>query len=230
MAEIRLFAESGSFKVETGAATMATRINSAIPYLMAAARYSRLVGQVESTNAGRDFGDFWDEMRDHAVSCVFFADAAIESYANELFADASRLFPQQFIAGLSLLWSDIERKNSLEKLNLALSLRNRPKLDRRLPLLKAIGATGRLRDELTHFKPEWSHEPKKHATISSVLSGYFQPNQWMQSELVFPRAWVGHSCTTWAVNTAIEFLKHFEVQADLTTRTRWQDFQSRMTP
>ena len=86
MVEVRLVGVSAA--AATGQAVLVTRANQAIPYLLGAARYSRLVGQLETANANKAFGDFWEEMRDHAVSCVFFADAAIESYANELFADA----------------------------------------------------------------------------------------------------------------------------------------------
>jgi len=170
-------------------------------------------------------------MRDHAVSCVLLADAAIESYANELFSDASKIFPQEFLAGLDMLWGEIERKkSSIDKLDLALTLRRKSKLDRKLPLLKAIHALGRLRNELTHFKPEWSHQQKKQLSISSDLADHLQPNQWMKKDSLFPSAWIAHSSTVWAVNTTIEFLKHFEAQADLVGRTAWQDFQSRLIP
>jgi hypothetical protein len=184
----------------TGTLGLSFRVNQAIPYLLGAARYSRLVGQLETANAGKTFGDFWEEMRDHAVSCIFFADAAIESYANELFADAPAVFPAEFIAGLNLLWDELERrKDPLGKLDIALSLRNKPELDRKSSILKSLYALGRLRNELTHFKPEWSHEPKKHASISEDLKGLFTTSEWFKNEAVFPRAWIGHSCTTWAL-------------------------------
>lgn len=210
--------------------TLVTRTNHAIPYLMGAARNSRLVGQVESANSGKEFGDFWEEMRDHAVSCVFLADAAIESYANELFADASKIFSPQVTAELKNDWAKVERKSTLKKLDIALTSRNKPKLVGGAPILQAIGALGCLRNELTHFKPEWSNEQKVQLDVSSRLADYIQPNQWMQNESIFPSAWVGHSCTVWAVNTTVEFLKHFEAQADLIDRTKWQDFQSRLAP
>jgi hypothetical protein len=212
-------------------ATLSYRVNQAIPYLLGAARYSRLVGQVEAANANSQFGEFWEEMRDHAVSCVFFADAAIESYANELFADAPKVFPSQFIPGLELLWDELERrKSSLDKLDLALSLKGKPRLDRKLPILKSVYALGRLRNELTHFKPEWSHDPKKHINISNDLEGFFTTSVWFKNETIFPRAWIGHSCTVWAVQTSVGFLKEFEKLADLTDRTDWKAFESRLTP
>jgi hypothetical protein len=214
-----------------GQARLSSRTNNAIPYLMAAARYSRLVGQIESENANSEFGSFWEEMRDHATACVFFANAAIESYANELFADATSLFPGQFIAGLGLLWPEIERRKSpIEKLDLALSLRNQPKLDQKSQIVKAIKAVQRLRNELTHFKPEWSHELVKHVSISQDLEGYFDHSPYFRNELIFPRAWITHSCTTWIVQATIAFLKSFEAFADMTNRTKWQVFDSRLQP
>lgn len=214
----------------TMTAHLATRTNHSIPYLLGAARNSRLVGDVEKANVGSEFGSFWEEMRDHAVSCIFLVDAAVESYANELFADASGVFPQQFVAGMKLLSKEIERKRTLEKLDLALTLRGKHKLSQKLTLLKAMEALGVLRNELTHFKPEWSHEQNLHLKVSDKLKPYFQPSQWMANEPIFPRGWVGHSCTAWAVDTTVEFLQHFEKEADLVGRTNWQAFASRLIP
>jgi hypothetical protein len=167
-------------------------------------------------------------MRDHAVACVFFADAAIESYANELFADAGKIFPPQFLAGLSALWGDIERrKSSIEKLEIALSLKDKPKLDHKSPLVKAMKVAGRLRNEVTHFKPEWSHEPDKHASLSK---DHLDRSPYFRNGLLFPQAWVTHSCTRWIVLTTIEFLQTFESLADLPDRTNWQSWQSRLIP
>jgi hypothetical protein len=53
---------------------------------------------------------------------------------------------------------------------------------------------------------------------------------WFKNEPIFPCAWIGHSCTVWAMNTSIGFLQEFEKLADLRDQTNWKDFQSRMTP
>lgn len=218
-----------SIVVETQA-QISTRQNQAIPYLLGAARYSRLVGRIETANAGHDLGAFWDELQDHAISCVLFLDAAIESYSNELFADAAQVFPVAFIPGLQVLWSELEKqKSSLDKLDLALSLRGKSKLNRKLPLLKAVHALGSLRNEMTHFKPEWFDRQDKHLKVSSKLAGFFTPSPWFPNESLFPRAWMSHSCTKWAVATAVDFLQHFEQCADLTNRTNWASWQSRQT-
>jgi hypothetical protein len=93
-----------------------------------------------------------------------------------------------------------------------------------------VNALGRLRNELTHFKPEWSHEVKKHKTVSEELKGYFPPSVWMNKEHLFPRAWVGHRATVWAVQTTVAFLKEFEKMSDLSDRTNWKAFEARLIP
>jgi hypothetical protein len=223
-------AEAGSLQMVGMQATLSYRVNTSIPYLIGAARYSRMVREIETANASAAFGEFWEEMRDHATSCIFFADASIESYANEIFADAPKVFPAEFIAGLDVLLGELERrKGSLAKLDIALSLRNKPKLDRKSAALKAVNALGRLRNELTHFKPEWSHELKQQVTVSEQLKGYFPPSVWINNEQLFPRAWVGHAATRWAVETAVSFLMEFEKLADLPDRTNWSAFDARLS-
>ncbi|MCK1407624.1 hypothetical protein [Bradyrhizobium sp. 76] len=211
-------------------ASLSTRENHGVPYLMGAARFSRRVGEVEIANSGQPFGNFWEEMRDCATACVLMSDAAIESYANELFSDAEKIFPPEFVAGLDLLKADVEKKNVFEKLDLVLVLRGRDKLDRGSSSFQAVKMLGLLRNELTHFKPEWSHKKQRHLVVSEKLRGLFTLNPWFGREGAFPSAWVSHSCTIWAVTSAIKFLQEFEDLADLPGRTPWPAFQDRLIP
>ncbi|MBR0700141.1 hypothetical protein JQ599_09540 [Bradyrhizobium diazoefficiens] len=230
MADSTMTAHFGEHDADELHGVLSTRVNNGLPYLMAAARFSRLVGASEQAN-GPSFGDVWDELRDHATACLFMTDAAIESYANELFADAAVIFPAELHAGLDLLWSKIEkRETTFDKLDLALELRGKPKLDRKSKEFKAVMLVNRLRNELTHFKPEWSHQRKKHKSLSEELKGLFVLNPWFANEGAFPQGWVGHSCTVWAVTSAVTFLLDFEAQAGLANRTPWSAFQSRLVP
>lgn len=212
------------------AATAVTRVNLAMPHLLAAARYSRMVKAVEDANAGSPLADWWDEMRDHAVSCFFLTSACLESYANELFNDSAKIFPGDPSRLIDKIWEMAERKNPLEKLALALDLRSRPSFVKNDPVYKAMVATIRLRNELTHFKPEWSHEADKHVKISDVLAPYLTPNPIMPDPYIFPRAWVSHNSTVWAVNTTIDFIEYFEKQADLVGRTERAKWGVRLAP
>ena len=73
-----------------------------------------------------------------------------------------------------------------------------------------------LRNALTHFKPEWMNEADEHAKISAKLFSKIEGGPFLlTSELLFPRRWAGHSCTSWAVNSALAFAKDFERLAGL---------------
>ncbi len=126
---------------------------------------------------------------------------------------------------LEKLWKTFERKSSLEKFNMALLLRDKLEIDEKSQDYQAMLAVLKLRNALTHFKPEWSHSPDKHQKLSKELEGYFSPSPIFKGDqFIFPMAWAGHSCTSWAVQTAVKFIQAFEVLADLPDRTNWKAF------
>jgi hypothetical protein len=77
-----------------------------------------------------------------------------------------------------------------------------------------------LRNELVHFKPEWSNEAEVqgkatvHTKVSQRLASKIETSPFLPGEPPFPRAWATHSCTKWAVKTALAFgssiAKHFD--------------------
>jgi hypothetical protein len=72
--------------------------------------------------------------------------------------------------------------------------------------------------------------PTAKARASLVGVGRLFYLRWHKNQSIFPNAWVGHSATTWIVDTAVTFLKEFERCADLPNRTKWSDFESRLVP
>ena len=171
-------------------AELALRVNFAIKHLLGASRLSRDVGRIEKENAAKPFGDWWEEMSDNAVACLLLTSAALESYANELFSDRAKVFPDASSKYIDKIWIITERRPPLEKLDLVLELREKQTLGTKTNLYKAISAVILLRNELTHFKPEWTNEPRKHRQISEKLKGYFTPSSITNDPLIFPRAWV----------------------------------------
>jgi hypothetical protein len=226
-----LLAAAGRITVKTEmSAQMALRVNFAIKHLLSAARFSREVGRIEKENADKPLGDWWDAMNDYAVACLLLTSAALESYANELFSDRGTIFRDATPKYIDKIWAITERRPPLEKLDLVLELRERPALDKKTRLYRAISAVVLLRNELTHFKPEWTNEPRKHRFISDMLKGYFTPSTITNDPLIFPRAWISHSCTSWAINTTLEFIEEFERLADLVGRTDRTKFTGRLEP
>jgi hypothetical protein len=155
----------------------------------------------------------------------------MESYANDLFSDRDKVFPDAPPLLIDKIWEMSERRGPLDKLDLILDLKQKSAFDKETDLYKAMLAATRLRNELTHFKPEWSQQADKHLKISEVLKGHFIPaSSRFPNEPIFPRAWVSHSCTGWAVNTTLSFIEGFEKLAGLTGRTDRSKFGDRLTP
>jgi hypothetical protein len=190
-----------------------TRTNFGVLHLLSAASLSRELGESERNHRGEPFGNFWEgEILAKATAAVLMAVAGLEAYANELFVDHSTTFPELPVEVMAKLWELYEQKPPLEKYEFAVLLKSAPPLDRGLPLYQNVAALIKLRNGLTHYKPEWSDELVDHAKISSALSGRIVASEFFPGEALFPRSWANHSCTKWAVQSVATFIDLFERQ------------------
>jgi hypothetical protein len=213
----------------TMTATLGLRVNYSVPHLLSAAVLSRRVGEIETDHEAKELGLFWDDLLAHATACIFLSVAGLESYANELFADKDVTFPSVHKELLEAIWATFEQKTILEKFDLVLLFREKPTLEKGAEPYQSIHALVRLRNALMHFKPEWNHQQVEHKKLSDKLRSYFETNVHMRGDPgVFPRAWVSHSCTTWAVNSVRRFLEHFEARAELLCKL--EQFTDRLRP
>ncbi|PZQ76038.1 MAG: hypothetical protein DI563_08000 [Variovorax paradoxus] len=180
-------------------------------HLLAGALFSRAVGAIEAANRGRPFGPFWDELQPNAVATIFATVAGLEAYANELFVDHEKVFPELRSDVMAKMWELYEQKPTLEKLDLALYLLRLPPLDQSSSPYQDVSVLIRLRNALTHFKPEWSDQQVEHAKLSrnlahkAVLSPFLP-----KSESLFPRGWMSHGTTSWAVRSAVGLITVME--------------------
>lgn len=200
-------------------ATVKSRMNFAGPHLIAAALLSQHTGKVENANKGQRFGPFFDELLAYASSCILLSAAALESYANELFADASSNFPNLKPDDLEKTWAEIERKPILDKFSSALSLREANCFDKGALLYQDAKKLIKLRNALTHFKPEWFGEQLEHKKLSEELKGRIEGSPFLcETEGLFPRRFASHSCTKWAVQTCLAFAEEFEAKSGLESK------------
>jgi hypothetical protein len=181
--------------------------------------FSRRTGDIETSNAGRPFGDFWEEIESCAIAAVLTSVAGLEAYANELFVDRVEVFPDLPREVMAKLWELYEQKPPLEKFAFALLLRQAVHFDFGASPHQDVAALIRLRNGLTHYKPEWSDEQLEHAKISAALKhravlSPFYP----KTESLFPRAWASHETTCWAVRSVVSFIREFEQRAGLPSR------------
>ena len=193
--------------------------NFSVPHLLGAAFFSRRVYAIEKDNLGKPLGSFWEEILAFSTACIFGCIASLESYANELFADHEKYFPDMRAEIMKKLWEFFEQKPLLEKYEFALLLKKAPSLNKDRKPYQDIAALIRLRNALTHFKPEWDDEQVAHAKISTQLKGRFSPSPFMgEGDPLFPKRWATSGCTKWALESTIAFLNDFEESAGLEHR------------
>lgn len=201
----------------------------AVQNLMAAALFSRIVGEIERKYAGNVYGPFMDEILSYATACILCSVASLEAYANEFYHDRELYLPGFRKEVADKFWELFEEKPILEKFELALLLRNKPARDRGERPSQDIQVLVGLRNSLTHFKPEWETEQGDHARLSRRLRNKFTPSPFATGESnFFPRLWASHSCTSWAVRSCLEFTKDFESTAELPSK--FNMFLDRLTP
>ena len=202
-------------------------MNLSISHLLSAALFSRTAGAIESANAGRAFGDFWENIQANAIAAVLTSVAALEAYANELFVDHAEVFPQLRLDIMAKLWELYEQKPILEKYDFALLLRQGNAFDRGASPYQDIAALIRLRNALTHYKrnalthykPEWSNEQVEHAKVSHALKNRAVASSFFPvTDSLFPRAWASHGTTRWGVRSVVSFVLDFEQRASLKSR------------
>jgi hypothetical protein len=116
--------------VRVGTITAKVKVNLAVQHMLAAARFSREVGNLEHQYEGQEFAAFWEGIFHNATACILTTVASLEAYANELFSDRNTLFPEYSPELMHNLWETYERKPVLGKFAFALLLLRKPTMDR----------------------------------------------------------------------------------------------------
>ena len=211
----------------TASVSMRFRMGFAVQHLLAAARFSRHVGRIEQENANTPFGPFFEEIIGYSCACVFSSVAALEAYANEVFADRAQNFLRTHPTIADTLWDLSESEPVLNKFDVIAALLEVAKADRGSRPTQDVAAIIRLRNAITHFKPEWDDEEASHATLSDLLANRFDGTPFLNpNERMFPRRWMSHAGTRWAVESCLSFLTEFEARTTL--KPKVQGFASQV--
>lgn len=199
----------------TATITARCRTNIAIHQLFAACRFAAQIGRIEHENAGKPFGDFWEEIFQYSLGVVTLSVASLESYANEHVADgalSTGALPSKASDSIAAL---IDRESILSKFNLVLELRTGGSLDFGANVVQCADLLIKLRNAVIHFRPEWDDESASHARLSSKLQNRFERSPYFPNEGLFPRAWATFSFSVWALQSTITFLEHFGQESGL---------------
>jgi len=199
------------------------RINMASHNMVAAAWFSRRVGEIEGQHAGHPHGDWWLEILHNSSACILSLVASLEAYANELFVDREKTFLSYSPALLGTIWDGLERKSTFQKLDFALLLLNKPLLDTGRRPGQDVKMIIELRNALVHFKPKGDDEDNWHRNLSRTLNSRFQPSPFLTDTLLLPRRWATHGCTKWAVEQSLQFADEFRTSAGLPAKYDLKD-------
>ena len=196
--------------------TLRQRSNFAVQHLLAAARFSRKVGQIERENMGAPLGSFFDEIISYVSATVLSSVAALEANINEYFADPEANFPQHNLRLFNKTWELIEQKPILDKYQWALVLKGVAELNKGELVFQDADNVIRLRNLLVHFKPEWHDEQIEHKKIESRLTGKFKLSPFIgPTGVFFPQKCMSYGCASWAVTSTLGFMDYFSNVAGL---------------
>lgn len=165
----------------------------------------------------------------YAIACLFAVVAYLEATINELFADArdgtidyAKQVGEDARMDMASQW-DCENFRYhtciLKKFQIALELAGAPRFDKGKKPYQDVSLVVRLRNELVHYKPEWTtvypkqvggSKNKSGCQIERSLSGKFPENPLATpGDLFFPVRCLGYGCARWAVNSCIDFVRKF---------------------
>lgn len=201
----------------------------AVQHMMAAARFSRMCGDVEISHKDEPLGSFYDEQISYVSATVLLAVASLESNINEYFSEPSANFSEVEEKVFKEILPLIEKKSILEKYQIALVLKGKAKFDQGKQPYQDTDALIKLRNALVHFQPEWHDEQKLHKKIEIKLKGRFDINPFIgDNGVFFPQQCMSYGCTKWAVVTALSFMKAFSKKSGLPYR--FEIFETRLNP
>lgn len=207
-------------------ATVITRGQLVWQHLYAAALFSRAVGSMEAEHQGESLGSFFDDIFAHASPCIIMAAAGVEAFANQIFADREKVFPnfdQHLLRPMWERWGD--RLSPLEKFRLAFQIKGVAPLKAGAAPYQDVAALFELRNALVHFKPEWSNARDTHEKLEGKLVSTLKRAPFFsQREPLFPFAWATHDSTKWAVASCIDLIdivaQSLDLDPKLVTRLR----------
>ncbi len=201
----------------------------AVQHIMAAARFSRMCGEIEIANQDQPLGEFFDGQIAAVSATVMLATASLESNINEYLGEPEKLWPNLTETAPHTLVQLLEQKSILEKYQAVLSFRGLPQYPAGEAPYQDVDALIKLRNALVHFKPEWHDEQALHKKIEGRLKGRFEINPAIgENGVFFPQQCMSYGCTKWAVNTALEFMKDFSERSGLIYR--FEKFSERVKP
>ena len=205
--------------VVSGAIDATVKHNMARHHFTAARSFAERASHIESDLLATEPKDETEESSQRAfvVGAVVLAVMGLEACINEVYLDACDKNKQKLTglderetALLAEWWAETESRPILLKYQHALLLLNRGEFPKGENPYQDADSLVRLRNALTHYKPEWDDSLDVHSDLQSRLTGKFTLNALSTKDaLWFPHQCLGSGCAKWAVVAAQELVRDF---------------------
>ena len=193
--------------------------NFALTHFQAATLFSQRCKEVESDNAGKQFDEFFQEIRIYCSSSIITASASLEALINELFMTRGAL--QDAIPDFdTFFWgnheaSGLERKSALDKYKKAINFLDKSPLSKDDKPYRRAESLIAFRNYLIHFKPLWDDE-RRNESLEDRLSGQFETSPFPDEGADFlTMKCMSSGCASWAVQTVTDFVSYFSERSQL---------------
>ena len=193
-------------------------MNFALQHMKAATIFRDHVSRLESENADKPFGQFFEEVRSYGSACIMSATASLEALINELFIDPNLPLRKMLVDFESEFWGNrgIERKSILKKYQTALSMLQATALNEHTSPYRDAWALIELRNALIHYKPTWDPDRERTVELIEILNGKFPLSPFLdEGANSVTMKCMGSGCASWSVTTALTFMKEFSARSNL---------------
>jgi hypothetical protein len=221
--------------VISGSATGSLKTNFSFHHIRSAAWFAGKARAMEESLTWPPSNEQHFEHLALSTSAVIASVAAVEAYLNEVYLDIAdgnadqvgRIGPMLDV--VVQLWDTAERQSLLRKFEWLFTLATSRTIDRGSSVYQNIVDVVAVRNELVHYKPEWSHTPTRSERLEKRLKGRFPLNPLSASGQFFiPYRCLGAGCARWSVESAFAFVSWFAT--DLGVRHSWEGFRSQVIP
>ncbi len=205
----------------------------AYQHLRAAKTFRDHAARVEAENIGKEFGEFFEDLRTYGSGCVMSAVGALEALINELFIAPGGGLRELFGDFEKEFWSKngLERKPILVKYQRALEMLGKSPMSEALPSFENASALVDLRNSLVHFKPNWDETRRRYVELESKLSGRYETSPFVDSGSDFgTMKSMSAGCCRWAVSSVAEFVSVFHQNAQLSQKKMAQFINRALAP
>jgi hypothetical protein len=195
----------------------ASRYSFTAQYLCASAIFARRCAETERANSENPDEPTRTEHRGLVTATIMQCVAAVEAESAEvvMHGPGSRLGSDRTDARARDLLAPYakfieEKLPALLRYKLILLMLQKPPLREGEQTWQGMDTLMRLRNELVHYKSEWSHEMDRKAFFKTLEHLRLEPPPFVPAKAnFFPEKLLGAACAAWSVRTAVAFLNGF---------------------